>query len=172
MIVCYEGTLAIIDSSGGGTVQITSGKGESTNSMATNMESGGHVIASGGQVSTIVNKDNDGRITISGGLVSRGPVLSGYVISDDSQRGIITLSGGRVDGYIRASAQGQITLTGAAVINGKTSKAPDLTGMAGDYEWRTTQDGTLCAAPRRRIPGAPLIIIWKSRSLKCPTPSG
>jgi uncharacterized protein YdeI (BOF family) len=123
----------------GGTVEVTGGKVESPNSKAINIGEYGHVIVSGGEVSSISITDDGGKVTVSGGQVGTG----GYAISDDNKygSGVITLSGGKVKGYIKASAQGKIAITGEAVIEGIMSKAPDFTDMVEDFEWRTSQDG-------------------------------
>ncbi|NLT98717.1 MAG: hypothetical protein GXW96_11310 [Christensenellaceae bacterium] len=99
---------------------------ESPNSKAINMDSGGHVMVSGGEVEGIYNTDDGGKITVSGGLVSN--TIGGYVIRDDSQRGVITLSGGKVKGSIKAAVLGKLAIAGEAVIEGTMSKAPDLMG--------------------------------------------
>jgi len=130
---------------GGGTVEVTGGKVESPYGKAINMDSGGHVIVSSGEVSSICNTDNGGKITVSGGLVSNSS--GGYVIRDDSQRGVITLSGGRVKGSIKAAVQGKLAISGETVVEGIMSKAPDLTGMTEDYEWRASQDGSFTPSP-------------------------
>lgn len=139
-----------------GAVEVTGGKVENCGyGMAIYNDSGSQVNVSGGVVSAsgggsyaIYNVDDNGKINISGGLVSSG---GSYAICDKSKRGVITLCGGKVEsiysgsGAIKASAEGKIAITGAVVIDGKGSpainKAPDLNDNTG-YEWRTEQDGS------------------------------